>query len=72
MVWETTCSFGMDLFVVPTPFFWSSKTAILDFNEDDVNQCDNLAFKNDIRTPRSTLLDELHLKRGTNGKTARR
>ena len=67
---QNSCSIGMDLFVVPTPFFWSSETAILNFNEDDVNQCDNLASKNDILRLLSTLLDELHWKRGTNAKTA--
>ena len=53
------------IFVVPTPFFWSSKTAILNFNEDDVNQRDNLASKDDIRAPRSTLLDKVNWKRGS-------
>ena len=68
MVWETTEQL----------FYWNGsicgpdpvllvlgETAILNFNEDDVNQCDNLASKDDSRAPRSTLLDKVNWKRGS-------
>ena len=41
-------------------FIYFSKTAILNFNEEDVNQCNNFAPENHICIPPSTLLDELH------------
>ena len=61
---QNSCSFGMDRFVVPTPCFWSSETTNLNFNEDDVNQCDNLASGNVIWRLLSTFLDKLHRNNG--------